>query len=254
MDILMGNKYEFIFVLIRISVIFTFGIFFGDKRISKMVKFAFIFLVTMLVVPTVDLNITGELSTYQFVTTIISEVLIGVVMGLISASILNVIQMAGSIIDVQGGFGMAQVFDPTTQTQSSVVAQFLVSFGLLFFVLNDYHITFIELVIDSFKLIPIGHIISGTGFAALATEGIKALAAAISIGVSISLPVIGVIFMIDVILGISTRTMPQLNLFSVGYIVKIFSTMILLYVYTFSINYFIQITTEYIFNIIERLV
>lgn len=254
MDILMQNKYEFIFVLIRISVIFTFGIFYGDKRLPKIAKFAFMFLITMLVTPTLNIGITGELNSYQFVMIIISEVLIGVIIGLISASILNTLQMAGSIIDVQGGFGMAQVFDPTTQSQTSIVAQFLISFGLLFFILNDYHITFLELIINSFKLIPIGSITNVAGFTNMITEGIKVLISSISIGVCIALPIIGVIFMVDVILGISTRTMPQLNLFSVGYIVKIFTTMVLIYVYTFSINFFVQIITEYVFKVIERLV
>ena len=252
-DILMDNKYEFILVLIRISVIFTFGIFFGDKRISKLVKAAFIFLVTMVVLPTVDMNIDGNMSDFQFMINVCSEIIIGLTIGLISALIINTIQMAGSIIDVQGGFGMAQVFDPTTQSQVSIVSQFLITFGLLFFVLNNFHVTFLEMVIDSFKLIPVG-MATSINFSDMFMVAIKSFTVAISIGICMALPVIGVIFMVDAILGIATRTMPQLNLFSVGYIVKIFNTLILLYVYSVSINYFVGIITKTVFNFIERLV
>lgn len=255
MDVLIQDKYTFIFVLTRISVILTFGIFFGDKRINTMVKFAFIFLVTMIVTPTIS-SVTTEmaLSDFQFAITIISEILIGLIIGFVSTLITNTMQTAGAIIDVQGGFGMSQVFDPTTKTQTSIVSQFLITFGLLFFILNDFHVTFLELIIESFKAIPIGELLILSDFSSLLDAVIRISASAISLGVCVALPIIGVIFMVDVILGISTRTMPQLNLFSVGYIVKIFVTMTLMYIYTMSINYFIGIITKYIFQFIERLV
>lgn len=255
MDLLIQDKYTFIFVLTRISVILTFGIFFGDKRINTMVKFAFIFLITMIVAPTISSATTDmALSDFQFTITIISEVLVGLIIGFVSTLITNAMQTAGSIIDIQGGFGMSQVFDPTTQTQTSIASQFLVTFGLLFFILNDFHITFVELIIESFNVIPIGELLTLSKFSSILHKVIRISATAISLGVCVSLPIIGVIFMVDVILGISTRTMPQLNLFSVGYIVKIFVTMILMYVYTASINYFIVTITKYIFQCIERLV
>lgn len=255
MDVLIQNKYAFIFVLIRISVILTFGIFFGDKRLNNMVKFAFIFLITMIVTPTIETGVySSTLSDFEFTTIIISEVLIGLIIAFMSILITNIMQTAGAIIDIQGGFGMSQVFDPTTQTQTSIVSQFLIAVGMLFFVMNDFHITFIKIIIESFDYIPIGVLINLSDFGNLIQTVIKTTITSISIGVCIALPVIGVIFMVDVILGIATRTMPQLNLFSVGYIVKIFTTMILIYIYTLSVNYFINMITNYIFKCIERLV
>lgn len=254
MDSLILNKFDFIFVLLRLSVIFTFGVFFGDKRIPKTVKTAFIFLVAVIVAPTLDNKINPNMSSYEFTLTIMSEVMIGVIIGLTSTAILNSMSMAGSIIDMQGGFGMAQVFDPTTQSQTSIVSQFLISFGLLFFIVNDFHITFLELAINSFKTIPIGYLNDLSNMQGIVISSLKILVSAISIGVCMALPIIGIIFMVDAILGIATRTMPQINIFSVGYIVKIMTTMILLYFYTLSINVFIRSTSEYVFKLIERLV
>lgn len=254
MDSLILNKFDFIFVLLRLSVIFTFGVFFGDKRIPKTVKTAFIFLVAVIVAPTLESTINPNMSSYEFTLTIMSEVMIGVIIGLTSTAILNSMSMAGSIIDMQGGFGMAQVFDPTTQSQTSIVSQFLISFGLLFFIVNDFHITFLELAINSFKTIPIGYLNDLSNMQGIVISSLKILVSAISIGVCMALPIIGIIFMVDAILGIATRTMPQINIFSVGYIVKIMTTMILLYFYTLSINVFIRSTSEYVFKLIERLV
>lgn len=254
MDSLILNKFDFIFVLLRLSVIFTFGVFYGDKRIPKTAKTAFVFLVALIVSPTLDNEINANMSSYEFTLTIMSEVIVGLIIGLTSTAILNSMSMAGSIIDMQGGFGMAQVFDPTTQSQTSIVSQFLTSFGLLFFILNDFHITFLELSINSFKTIPIGYINDLHNMSNIVTSSLKILISAISIGVCIALPIIGIIFMVDAILGIATRTMPQINIFSVGYIVKIMTTMMLLYFYTLSINIFIKNTSEYIFQMIERLV
>lgn len=254
MDILIQDKYAFIFVITRISVILTFGIFFGDKRINNMVKFAIIFLITIITAPNVTPAInTSNMSDFQFATVIMSEVLIGIIIAFISTLITNIMQTAGSIIDIQGGFGMSQVFDPTTQTQTSVVSQFLIAMGMLFFILNNFHMTFIKIIIDSFKMLPIGSLENISDFGNLFNIVIRTTTTAIAIGVCIALPVVGMIFMVDVVLGIATRTMPQLNLFSVGYIIKIFTTMILMYIYTLSINYFVNMIVKYVFSCIESL-
>lgn len=254
MDILIDNKYTFIFVIIRMSIMLTFGVFFGDKRIPKMLKFSLIFLISIIITPTINTTFEGNMSDFDFFMIIASEFLVGLLIGYVSLLITHILQMAGSIIDMQGGFGMAQVFDSTTQSQTSLVAQFLSMFGLLFFLANNFHITFLEIIIRSFEAIPIGSITTINGFTPMIIEIIKIIVSSISMAVCVALPVIGIIFMVDVILGISTRTMPQLNLFSVGYIVKIFVTMILLYVYALSFNYFVNIVSNYIFNCMERLV
>lgn len=254
MDVLIDNKYTFIFVIIRISIMFTFGVFYGDKRISKMLKFSLIFLISIIVTPTINTTFEGNMSDFDFFMIIASEFLIGLIIGYVSSLITHILQMAGSIIDMQGGFGMAQVFDPTTQTQSSLVAQFLSMFGMLFFLANNFHITFLEIIIRSFNSIPIGSITTMSGFSPMIMDIIKIIVSSISIAICVALPIIGIIFMVDIILGICTRTMPQLNLYSVGYIVKILITMMLMYVYALSFNYFVNIVCNYIFNCLERLV
>lgn len=254
MDILINNKYTFIFVIIRMSIMLTFGVFFGDKRIPKMLKFSLIFLISIIVTPTIDTSFDGNMSDFDFFMIIASEFLIGLIIGYVSVLITHILQMAGSIIDTQGGFGMAQVFDPTTQSQTSLVAQFLSMFGMLFFLANNFHMTFLEIIIRSFNTIPIGSITTVEGFSPMIMEVIKIIISSISIATCVALPIIGIIFMVDVILGVCTRTMPQLNIYSVGYIVKILVTMILMYVYALSFNYFVNIVSNYIFNCLERLV
>ena len=99
---------------------------------------------------------------------------------------------------------------------------------------------------DSFKFIPIGEVID-------LTSVIQVVVSCISISLCISLPIIGIIFMIDVILGISTKTMPQLNLFSVGFIVKICATMVLMYMYIFILNNVVTMVTSVIFDFLSNL-
>ena len=241
-----SNKYAFIFVLARISFILAFSVFWGDKRILKSIKVGFIVLVSMLVTPTLELNLPSELSTAEFSSILILECFIGFSIGYVSNLIVNILQMAGSLIDVQGGFSMAQVFDPTTQSQVTLVSQFLMLVGMLFFILNDFHVEFLEIIIDSFTFIPIGSTLEVSSIISLVIKGI-------GIAVCIALPVIGVIFVIDIILGISAKTMPQLNLFSVGYIVKIFVTLILMYVYILVINKFVIYITELVFKFLLTL-
>lgn len=246
MEYILANKYTFIFVLVRVSMILTFGVLYSDKRVSKPFKIALIFLITMVLTPVVPTDRIVNISEYDFVSILITEAILGFIIGFISNMITHTIIMAGSIIDTQGGFGMAQIFDPTTHSQTSVVAQLMLLVGSLCFLLNNFHITFLSIVMDSFKFIPIGEVID-------LTSVIQVVVSCISISLCISLPIIGIIFMIDVILGISTKTMPQLNLFSVGFIVKICATMVLMYMYIFILNNVVTMVTSVIFDFLSNL-
>lgn len=246
MDAVLGNKYTFIFVLIRISMVLTFGVFFGDKRLLKRANIVLIVAISLLLTPVVDFQYENSLTKFEFMRILVTEILIGFSIGYISKLLTYIMSTAGSIIDIQGGFSIAQVYDPSTQNQVSVVSSLFSLITLLCFLLNDFHLVFLDIVMDSFKYIPIGSMIELSSILRLATT-------CITIATCIALPIIGVIFIIDVVLGIAAKTIPQINIFSVGYIIKTATTVILIYFYTIVLNKFVINISNMLFTFLKQL-
>ena len=148
----------------------------------------------------------------------VKELLVGLVLGYMTTLFFDVALMAGQLMDVQIGFGMAQIYDPDMQAQVSLLGSFL-NYGLLlyFFLVNGHH-TLIRILQFTFEKIPVGQVVIG---AAIADVCVKAFGLAISMAVSVALPIIAAELILEVILGIMIRSVPQLNIFVVGLSVKI---------------------------------
>lgn len=246
MDIILNNQYTFILVLIRISVIITLATFFNDKRFPNIIKIGLVFLITIILTPIVPNQIQNDITMLDFSNMVMTETLTGLIIGF-SLNILSYIFLiAGDLVDTQGGFAMAQVFDPTTQSQATLMGKFMVTVAMISFVANDFHHTIIEIAMNSFQTIPIGHSILNESILRFTTNSIL-------YGVAIAAPIIGILFMIDMILGITTKTMPQINVFSVGFIIKLFSSVILVYVYMILLNKLTIYISNIIFTFVKNL-
>ena len=71
-------------------------------------------------------------------------------------------------------------------------------------------------------------------------------------GAAIAIPVISIVFMIDIILGISAKTMPQISLFSVGFMIKCFATIFFVYLYTIAFSNLTRYVTNVVFSFITN--
>ena len=126
--------------------------------------------------------------------------------------------MAGSFIDLQVGFGFANVVDPMMKQHSAVIGQ-LYNFAatLLFLALNGHHLM-IRGLADSFSILPL----DSTMQMSSAASGVLQIFIVLFIAsLKIGAPVVGAIFLTDVSLGILARTVPQLNVFVVGFPAKL---------------------------------
>ncbi len=148
----------------------------------------------------------------------LKELMVGLVLGYMTVLFFNVAVMAGQVMDVQIGFGMAQMYDPQMQTQVSLLGN-LLNYGLLlyFFILDGHH-TLIRILAFTIEKIPVGQVVIGPDIADVC---VKAFGLAISMAISVALPIIAAELILEVIMGILIRSVPQLNFFVVGISVKI---------------------------------
>ena len=126
------------------------------------------------------------------------------------------IQMAGQIVDIQAGFGLVNVVDPTSNTQVSILGQFYQVIALLFFLAIDGHHILIRAVGDSFALIPAG------GFSWLTQANMAGpllsdfFSRLFIIAFQVAAPSIATLFLVNLTMGLLSRTIPQMNVFIVG--------------------------------------
>ncbi len=152
-------------------------------------------------------------SPYMLGILIITEVLVGSLIGLTIKIVMSALHTAGAIIAMQTGLAAAQAFDPVQGAQSALMATFLTLIGtVLIFAMNLHHLM-IEAMLDSYSLFPVGQGLNIDDFAALMARNV---ASSFLLGVQIASPFIVYALIFNIGLGILARLMPQLQVFFVA--------------------------------------
>jgi flagellar biosynthesis protein FliR len=146
------------------------------------------------------------------------QVFVGAALGFITALLFAAIQAAGDLIDVFGGFTLAQAFDPLSMNQSSIFGRFynLTAATLLF--ASDGHQLILRGFLQSYETLPLNANISMETFSRLLISGIAEMFLA---ALQIAGPLIAVLFLTDVAFGLLNRVAPALNAFQLGFPAKI---------------------------------
>lgn len=133
-------------------------------------------------------------------------------------------QFAGKLLDVQIGFGLGAVFDPATRAQSSLLGGAFNTLALVLFFLANGHHMMLRAVAYSLQKVPPGQWPAGWGPQIFLDQfGVMFV-----LGLTLVAPVMLALLLVDFGLGVVSRTMPQLNVFTVGIPAKIVVGMLVL--------------------------
>jgi flagellar biosynthetic protein FliR len=121
--------------------------------------------------------------------------------------------VAGSLLDVQIGFGMSQVLDPTTNRQSSALTAVFNQVGVLvFFLLNGHH-ALLRGVVYSLQHFPLG---APWALTNTFTPLFRQATGLFTLAVALAAPVMLCIMMVELAVGVIGRNLPQMNMFTIG--------------------------------------
>ena len=155
---------------------------------------------------------------YNWVIIFIAETLIGMAMGFVANLAFYSVVVAGQFVDLQMGFGFANVLDPQLGIQVPIMGNFNQIIAMLIFLIINGHHWLILGVMRSYEVLPLGTYIMSSGFIDLTS---KLIANFFIIAFQISLPVVGALALSDICMGIIAKTMPQMNVFVIGMPMKI---------------------------------
>ncbi|MBR1647162.1 MAG: flagellar biosynthetic protein FliR [Selenomonadaceae bacterium] len=214
-DILQGQVAAFLLVLTRTSGIFFISPFFGSMNVSNRLRAGAAVIFAMILFPVVvkESVIQAPDTLLLFAFTVAKEIFIGWLIGLVAYMTLVAVNMAGKIMDMQVGFAVVNMMDPTTMQQSGLIGTFLYNLTIIYFLITNGHHVIISALAESFRLVPLNAMIWNQSL----PELINDLTAGIFLnGMKIAMPVTFAILLTNVGLGILARTMPQMNIFVVG--------------------------------------
>lgn len=225
--ILVDRFIVLILVFIRMSSLFVVTPVFGRREMPSYLKIGLAFFCSYIMVPLlgdVSIEYTNLLS---FAAIAAKEFLVGVIIGYVSFLVFSALYIAGQIIDIQIGFGMVNVLDPTMNIQVPLTGNFIYIMSTLFFLTMDGHHILLSALFKSYSILPI----NGFEFAEAMVNNITAIFAEVfAIGFKISIPVLAAVLLSEVALGILSKTVPQMNVFVVGIPLKIGIGLITLFV------------------------
>ncbi|MEM1209896.1 MAG: flagellar biosynthetic protein FliR [Planctomycetota bacterium] len=219
-------------VLFRITGIFVFAPVFGSETVPRQVKAYLAVALAFCVYPALaetpgatgaafaSINATG-FELWRLPALAASELLIGLAIGYLASLPLIAMQVGGRLIDQQMGLGIAGVYNPELDEQSGVIAEVLFVFATMAFVLLDGHRVMLATLIGSFERVPPAGIIDP---AALKDLVVGMLGTTFELAVRVAAPVTALLLLLTLGMGFIARTVPQFNILSVGFSIRILTT------------------------------
>jgi flagellar biosynthetic protein FliR len=146
----------------------------------------------------------------------VTELAAGLVMGLCVAWIIDTAAFAGQLMDTQMGYAFVQFLDPVSAHPVSVSGSLLIQLTMIFLLVSGMHHQMIRALMESYRILPIGHGLPIQPLAMVAQVGLIMVR-----GFQLAFPVMLTLFFIDVMEGISGKFMPQLQLIQLSFPIKI---------------------------------
>ncbi|NLT95040.1 MAG: flagellar type III secretion system protein FliR [Clostridia bacterium] len=220
-------------ILLRISGFFISAPVFNSRNLPVQLKAAFTLLVSVFIYFLLYNTVTVPEINFGFIFLLLREFIIGLIMGYTAQLLFSAIQLAGQSIDMQMGFGMVNVMDPQSGLQVPLMGTFYNLLAILVFFLINGHHYLLEALFYSYKVLPLGALKLKASFYSLITDLTAEL---FIIAFKLAAPMVGALFIADFVMGIISRTVPQMNVFLVGMPAKIlFGFLVLLLIVPFYI-------------------
>ena len=202
---------NFLLVALRTGCLMFFWPVWDYRVVPRQVKVFSMLVIAMALTPAVSPYLPAFPATWPAAVSLgLREVLLGLGVGVIIRAIFAGVQMAGNLAALYMGFSMVTLFDPQTQEQNTVIADFLMLVALLLFLALEVHHALLRLLAQSFVDLPLGDLKALPLQASQLLVGLGTLA--FRLAVCLMAPVFSVLFLMQLTLGFLSRAVPQIQI------------------------------------------
>ncbi|MBR6298133.1 MAG: flagellar biosynthetic protein FliR [Candidatus Gastranaerophilales bacterium] len=230
-----------IMVFLRIAGLYRFAPVFSRTEVPVIVRMALALITTIIVVGII--KPTAAPADCPIMLCMILNFLFGAIIGYVANCILAAVLAGGDMINTQMGLSSAMVMDPSTRTQVSVMANYFSTLAMLIFMYSGGVYWMFNAIVKSFSLYPMYAVnfhfekIVNVQFLGEITGNV------LFVGLHLAGPVLLATLGQDIILGIISKTAPQVNVFSLSFLFKpVMGAFILIVILPMLIN----VITDYL--------
>ena len=207
-----------IFVFARLIGFIRMAPVFNRKEIPTLVKLPFILVLTIVLTPMLNPDI--EVIQDSFLLSILLNMVAGALIGYTAQLILLAVDAGADMINMQMGLSSAMVLDPTTSTQVSLLGKIFSLIGILIFIEIGGLFWMIHALMRSFTIFPLAATSIPLDQIVNLDYIIKLSSNVLYMGLQIASPVLLATLGQDIILGVISKTAPQVNVFQLSFLFK----------------------------------
>lgn len=212
---LYGWMSAFVWPFLRILALIGTAPVLSHRVIPNRVKVGLALAIALVVAPTLPPPPTAALASWNALGLVFQQVAIGAALGFLLRLIFTAIEFAGDLIGLSMGLSFATMVDPQNSDQSPLIGSVLGVIASLVFISLNGHLIMINGVIESFRVFPVGSMPGGHAtqmrdFALMGAEIFR-------LGLTLALPIVAALLVVNLAIGVMTRAAPQLNLMSFGF-------------------------------------
>lgn len=204
----------FLLVLGRTSGLMVTAPFWSSRAVPVVIRLWLSLLLALATYPAAKaMALPAEPTPLGLFLALAREFSLGVMLGWLAQLFFAAVRLAGQEIEIRSGLGLIQLVDPQEGGQSGVFSMFLeVMAGLIFFSMNGHHLMY-QALASSYQVFPL----AGEKFLPGIIDGLVHSSAEIFvIALKLSAPVLIGLLLSDIVLGMVSRAIPQMNVFLVA--------------------------------------
>jgi flagellar biosynthesis protein FliR len=210
------SYFLFFLIVLRISGIFVTAPVLSSESVPRPLRIYMAVICSLIifsVVPATDI-IFETLTTIDYLLLASKELMIGLLLGVVPRIMFAAVDFAGTVTGFLMGLSISNVVDPMTDLQVSIIASLEGLLATLLFIVMDGHHIFFEVITYSYQSISIG----GFQFTPNKIDFLLRITAdLVIIGMKLGAPLIVSLLLANVIMGFMARSIPQMNVFIVGF-------------------------------------
>jgi flagellar biosynthesis protein FliR len=208
----------FFLVLARVSPLFIVAPLFSSKQLPSQVR--------GLVAVGLSIGLAGVASHGQQIPTAplevgalaVEQVLVGLLLSFTLAALMAAVQTAGGLVDMTSGLSFGATVDPINGNPGGVFSELYALIGVMLFIAIGGDAWILHGLARTFDLVPLT---ASPHLGSLATAAEASVSSLFIAAIEVAAPVMLALLITDVAFGMVSKVVPQLNVFSVAFPLKV---------------------------------
>jgi flagellar biosynthetic protein FliR len=208
----------FFLVLGRVTPLFVLAPLFSAKQIPAQVKGIVAVALTIGLTGLAMHGQTIPTQPFQVAGMLVVQILVGILFAYAIGALMWAVQTAGGFADIVSGFSFGATVDPINGNQGGTFAELYSMIGVMLFIAIGGDAWIIRGMARTFTLIPLT---KAPQLGSLANAAQMSFASIFTSALEVAAPVILALLITDVAFGMVSRVVPQMNVFSVAFPLKV---------------------------------